>query len=271
MALSVIFVTHFGLAVKGVGLAALVSEYAALAFGLVLVARRLRLLGQGFQYAGIFDVAAFRRIVGANADNKIRTFLLIFAFGWFISRGARMGDDVVAANTILLHFFEVAAYMTDGFAYAAEALVGQAIGARQRPRYREAVSLSSFWALAFGAFSGIVIYFAGEQLVRLMTNNEDVVALALTYLPWAAVTPFLGAACFLYDGIFTGALATRDMRNMMIVSTAIFLAVWWLAEPQLGNHGLWLALSVFFVARGVTFAARLPSIERQVFAARPNN
>jgi MATE family multidrug resistance protein len=265
MVLSAYFVLSLHWGVAGVGIAATCAEYFALALGLALVTVRLRNIGLGFNAKTVFDRAQFRRIVSANADLMIRTLLLLFAFAWFASRGARMGDTVVAANAMLLSFFEVAAYMTDGFAYAAEAFVGQSIGARNLARYRQAIRLSTIWGMGFGVLAGLIIWFAGEPLTRLMTTNEAVVQLALAHLGWAALTPALGAACFLYDGIFTGALATREMRNMMVFSTLAYLGAWWLMEPRFGNHGLWAALCVFFVARGLSFASRLPAIERRAF------
>lgn len=265
MALSAYLVLALRWEVAGVGIAATCAEYLALVFGLVLVALRLRQLGRGFDARAVFDGVQFRRIISANADLMIRTLLLLFAFAWFAARGARMDDLTVAANAVLLNFFEVAAYMTDGFAYAAEALVGQSIGARNQTRYRQSIRLSTIWGMGFGILAGLIIWFAGEPLIRLMTTNEAVVQLALAHLGWAALTPALGAACFLYDGIFTGALATREMRNMMVFSTLAYLGAWWLLEPVFGNHGLWMALCVFFVARGLSFASRLPAIERRAF------
>jgi multidrug resistance protein, MATE family len=265
MGLSTYFVLALNWEVAGVGIAATCAEYFALALGLTLVALRLRQLRRGFDGKAVFDGVQFRKIISANADLMIRTLLLLFAFGWFASRGARMGDTVVAANAVLLNYFEVAAYLTDGFAYAAEALVGQSIGARNVARYRQAIRLSTIWGMGFGVLAGLIIWFAGEPLVRLMTSNEAVVQVALAHLGWAALTPALGAACFLYDGIFTGALATREMRNMMVFSTIAYLGAWCLLEPHYGNNGLWAALCVFFVARGLSFASRLPAIERRVF------
>jgi multidrug resistance protein, MATE family len=145
-------------------------------------------------------------------------------------------------------------------------LVGQAIGARDQPRYRQAISLSTLWVMVFGAITSLFIWLLAPTFIDLMTVNADVRSFARGFIFWAAITPFLGAACFLYDGIFTGAMATRDMRNMMVLSLAPYLIAWYVLEPLYGNHGLWAALSVFFVARSVSFAARLPAIQRRVFA-----
>jgi multidrug resistance protein, MATE family len=266
MALSFVFVLHFGLAVKGVGLAAVCSEYAALILGMLLMLSRMRGLGARFERARVLAADKLRLIISANTDIMIRTVLLLFAFGWMASRGARLGDVPIAANAILLHFFDVAAFLTDGFAYAAEAFVGQSIGAKDRQRYRQAIRLSTIWGMTFGALTGLVMWFAGHWLISLMTTQANVSAMANQYLIWAAILPVLGAACFLYDGIFTGALATREMRNMMVISTGLYLASWYVLEPAYGNHGLWAALCIFMIARSVSFAMRLPSIERKAFA-----
>jgi multidrug resistance protein, MATE family len=267
MAFSVVLVSHFHMEIAGVGLAVLIAEYAAVALGLLFVVWRLRQLHQPFNTSTVLNSAKIKSLITANADMMVRTICLLFAFAWFTSRSARNGDTVVAANAILLHMFEVAAYMLDGFAYAAEALVGQAIGAKNRARYGAAISLSTVWVMAFGALATLLIWLFGPQFIDLMTVNEEVRQFARGFVFWAAITPLLGAACFLYDGIFTGAMATRDMRNMMVLSLAVYMGAWWFLEDSFGNHGLWAALSVFFIARSVSFAARLPAIKARVFAA----
>jgi multidrug resistance protein, MATE family len=265
MVLSSVLVLHVEMGIAGVGLAVLVAEYAAALLGLAMVFRRLRQLNQPYDPANGFNAAKIAALITANADMMIRTVCLLFAFAWFTSRGARNGDTVVAANAILLHMFEIAAYLIDGFAYAAEALVGQAIGAKDRPRYSRAITLSTGWVMALGALASVLIWLFGGQFIDLMTVNAEVRDNARHYVFWAAITPFLGAACFLYDGIFTGAMATREMRNMMLLSLAAYLAAWWALEPRYGNHGLWAALAVFFVVRSVSFATQLPAIKARVF------
>jgi multidrug resistance protein, MATE family len=265
MAVSVLLVLHYNWAISGVGCAALVAEYVGLAVGLVFVASRFTALKQRMNWPALFDADAFRKLVATNADIMIRTLCLLFAFAWFVSRGSRAGDTVIAANAVLLNFFEVAAYSLDGFAYAAEAMVGQSIGAKDQPRYAKSIRLSSQWAIAYGGLASLIIWFAGPALIDLMTVNESVRETARHYLLLAAATPLLGAACFLYDGIFTGALATREMRNMMLVSLVIYLASSLLLEHQFGNTGLWIALNIFFAVRSVTFASRLSAIKQRVF------
>jgi MATE family multidrug resistance protein len=244
MALSALLVLGLGMTSDGVGLAALIAEWSAVTLALVLAAMILHGMGAHISWRRILDPVRFKRTLLMNGDVMIRTLCLVFAFTFFTARGARAGDVVIAANAVLLNLFEVSAYLIDGFAYASEALVGQSVGARNRQRFRAAVWLTSVWAMVLG---------------------PEVRETARTYLPWVAVSPVLGVICFQFDGIFTGAMATKDMRNMMIVSLGVFLLAWWMLEGRYGNHGLWAALNIFFIARGITFATRLPSLERRAF------
>ena len=265
MALSASFVLGLGMTSDGVGLAALLAEWLAVTLALVLAFSILRGMGAHMSWPRILDPVRFKRTLLMNGDVMIRTLCLVFAFTFFAARGARAGDVTVAANAVLLNLFEVSAYLIDGFAYASEALVGQSVGARNRERFRVAVRLTSAWAMVVGVACSLVIWFLGPSIIDMMTLSEAVRETARSYLPWVAISPVLGVICFQFDGIFTGAMATRDMRNMMIVSLAVFLLACWLLEAPFGNHGLWAALNIFFIARGVTFATRMPSLERRAF------
>jgi multidrug resistance protein, MATE family len=265
MALSALFVLHLGMTSDGVGLAALIAQWLAVSLALVLAFIILRGMGAHLSWVRILDPFRLKRTLLMNGDVMIRTLCLVFAFSWFTARGARSGDVIVAANAVLINLFEVTAYLIDGFAYASEALVGQSVGARNRQRFRDAIRLTSIWAMVLGVVCSLIVWFAGPWIIDMMTVSAEVRATAREYLPWAAISPVLGVICFQFDGIFTGAMATKDMRNMMIVSLAIFMLAWWLLESRFGNHGLWAALNIFFVARAVTFASRMPSLEKRAF------
>jgi MATE family multidrug resistance protein len=111
----------------------------------------------------------------------------------------------------------------------------------------------------------VLIVAAGPAMIDVLSVSGEVRAAARAYLPWVAVSPLLGVASFQLDGIFTGATQTRDMRNMMILSFALFIGLWWLLTPIWGNHGLWLALDLFLLIRAATLTARLPALERRAF------
>ncbi|MFO1090066.1 MAG: MATE family efflux transporter [Hyphomicrobiales bacterium] len=264
MALCMLFVLGMGMTSNGVALGALFSEIVAALIGLALALRILSRMGARFDAATVFDRGKIVRTLTVNRDIMIRTVCLVFAFAWFTAQGAKAGDVIVSANAILFTFFNVAAYLIDGFAFASETLVGQAVGAADRPRFQKAIRLTSVWAGAVGILAFAIILIGGPYFIDWMAVNPEVRETARLYLFWAALAPLIGVACFQFDGIFAGATATADMRNMMVVSLALYMAAWWLLQPW-GNTGLWISLNAFFLARGITFSTRLPSLERQAF------
>lgn len=264
--LDALLVLGLGMGVEGVAIGTVVAQYVAAGSGGWLVLRELGHRGGSWNWAAVAAPEKLKRTVAVNVDIMIRTLHLIFAFGWFTAQGARAGDVVLAANAVLFNLFLLVAYFLDGFAFAAETLAGQAAGARSLTRFRRAVWLSSLWALAISLGLSAGLWLAGGWGIDMLTVNEEVRALAREYLLWAAVAPVLGVACFQLDGIYIGVTRTADMRNMMVLSTAIYLAAWWLLTAQFGNHGLWASLMVFFVVRGLTLGARYPALVRATFA-----
>ena len=263
--LSLIFVLWLGMTSEGVALAVLIAEVTAALLGLYIAFRRLREMGARFERYRVFDRAKLIRTFAINRDIMIRTICLVMVFSWFTARGAKASDVIVSANAILMHFFDVGAFLVDGFAFATEALVGQSIGAHDRQRFATAVRLTWIWAFVVGFLVFAVIYLGGPWFIDTMAVNPDVRETARHYLLWAALTPLIGVACFQYDGIFTGATQTADMRNMMLLSMITFFIVWWPLEQYYGNHGLWASMIVFFAARGVFFALRMPALRRAAF------
>ena len=182
--------------------------------------------------------------------------------------GASLGDVTLAANQILVQFLEVTAYCLDGFAFAAEALVGQAFGAGALERLRRGAVLTSVWGAGAAVLLALVFAAGGPWAIDVMTTAPAVRAEARAYLPWMVMAPLLGIASWMLDGIFIGATRTRDMRNMMAISLGVYVAAASILLPSLGNHGLWAAMSVSFLARAVTLWARYPALERAAAPAR---
>jgi MATE family multidrug resistance protein len=265
IALAIVLVLGAGKSVEGAALAAVCAEYAALGAGL-LIARSL-LRANAAQRVPVFERKAFLRLIAVNGDIMIRTVCLMCVFTFFAAQGARMGDVALAANSVLRALSELSAYVLDGFAFAAEVLVGQAVGAGSLPRFRQAVALSSAWSGVLAACVSAAFWGGGIFLIRLMTTTPAVQTAAYEFLPWAVLTPLAGFACFQLDGIFIGATRTADMRNMMILSLAAFLAAWAVLTPLYGNHGLWASIMVFYAARALTLGLRYPALERAAFPA----
>ena len=166
----------------------------------------------------------------------------------------------MAANQILIQFLHVTAFGLDGFAFAAEALVGQAMGARNQTALKRSAYLTSLWGGIICLGLGVVFWFAGGVIIDLMSSAPEVQAEARSYLIWMTLAPIAGITAWMLDGIFIGATRTRDMRNMMLISSAFYAVVVMILLPILGNHGLWISLLLFFVMRGVTLGWKYPGL-----------
>jgi MATE family multidrug resistance protein len=261
--LDILFVLKLGWGVAGVASATLIAEWSGLLLGLWMV-RGGYLNGYWRNWAQIFEPAKLKRMAIVNGDIMIRSVILQIGFVSFLFLGASFGDVTLAANQVLLQFLYITSYAMDGFATAAEALVGQAMGARTRPALRRAVVMTSQWAAALVVVLALVFGVFGLALIDVMTTSTDVRAVAAQYLPWMIAAPILGGASWMLDGVFIGATRTRDMRNMMIVSFGVYAASLAILMPMFGNHGLWAAMMIFFVMRGVTLAIRYPKLEASV-------
>ena len=265
--LDVVFVFGLGMGVEGVAAATLISEIGAVFLGLWLASRRLGILGGHWRWDLMRRGDKIRRLIAVNRDIFIRTLCLIGAFALFTSISARMGDVILAANAILLQFEAIMAYALDGFAHAAEALVGDALGAGKRRRFRQAVKITSLWALIFSATFSAVYALFGTALIDLMTITPEVRATAYEYLPWVVAMPLAAVWSFQLDGIFIGSTRGTDIRNAMVISVVVYGAALVLLVPAMANHGLWLAMMVLMIARAVTLGLRYPRLERAVGAA----
>jgi MATE family multidrug resistance protein len=266
--LDLVLAVWLDMEVAGVAWATMVAQYAGLAAGLWVVLRVARGMDIHWRLSTLRDGARLVAVTRVNRDIFVRTLCVITAVAMFTAQGARMGDLVLAANGILVLFQMFLSHGLDGFAHAAEALVGNAVGARDRRALRVAVRVSTIWA-ALVAIGYTALYgLAGWWLVGLITDLPDVRAAVGQYFFWIILSPLISVWSFQLDGIFIGATGARQMRNAMLLAFAVYLIALPLLLPAWGNHGLWLAFMLFMVARAVTLAAYYPSLERTVTSAR---
>ena len=257
------FVLGLGWGVEGVAIATLIAEWTGLVLGLWLCGDAFS-GNQWRDWPRIFDGARLRRMMRVNGDIMVRSILLTGSFTTFLFVGSDLGDVNLAANQVLLQFLEITAFALDGFAFSAEALVGSAVGARDRSQVRRASIMASQWGVG-GAFAlGLAFYLAGPALIDLMSTSPEVRVAAREFLFWAALAPVIGVASWMFDGIYIGATWTRAMRQAMIQSVAIYVVALFLLVPTFGNHGLWASLMVLNIARGVTLGWRYPKLEAQI-------
>ncbi|WP_087667926.1 MATE family efflux transporter [Caballeronia humi] len=259
-----VFVYRFDWAIAGIGAATAAADACGFALGMAIL-WRLRPRGlPPLAWSALSDSHALKRLVVINRDIFVRTLCLLGSFGWFAHLGAREGDAILAANALLLNFQTFMAFGLDGFAHAAEALVGAATGARDRHAFRQAVKVTMFWSVIGATGFSLVYWAGGAWIVGLLTDQASIRTAALQYLPWAAASPLASVAGFQLDGVFIGATRTRELMLAMTASSAVFLLAAWALAGPLGNHGLWLAMTVFMIARGVTLGVQLPAIERRL-------
>ena len=256
LGLDLLFVPGFGWGVAGVAWASTLAEVSGLALGLWLVRDALRRL----PLAVILAPGALRQTFAASRDILVRTVLLQLSFTAFTFLGARFGDTELAANQILMIFLGIMANALDGFANAAETLVGQAIGARDAAGLRRATRLSMGWGYAGSAALAAALALGGWLAITTMTTAPDVRAEALSLLPFLVAAPLIGNAAWIYDGIFIGALETRTMRQAAVQVTVIYALALAVLVPIFGNPGLWAALMVMNAARGLTLRRAFPRV-----------
>ncbi len=252
-------VLSLGWGVPGVATATLIAEWTGLALGLFLARDAFgAILAKA--WAKVSDRTALRKMFGASRDIMLRTVILQLSFTTFVFIGARFGDDTLAANEILLQFLGIMAYALDGIAFAAETLIGQAFGHRSATELRQATRICLQWGFGGAALLALIFALAGPAIIDLMTTAPGVRLTARLFLPWLVTAPLIGAACWIYDGIFIGALMTGAMVRSAVMVLAVYLPALVLLVPLFGNHGLWAALMLMNAARGLTLYRAFPAL-----------
>lgn len=253
--LELLLVLHLHMGVRGAAGATVIAEYVTLLTGMVLVWRVLN--RQGIQLRSLPGGwrGDIKRVLGLNRDILLRSLLLQICFASLTMTGARLGGDIVAVNALLMMFLSFTSYALDGFAYAVEAVSGEAYGARQSGRLPEVWHASCRQAGVVAVAFSLIYALAGPYIVNMLTSLPSLRQLADHYLIWQVILPIAGVGCYLLDGLFVGATRGKEMRNSMAVA-AVGFGLTLCTVPWLGNHGVWLALCVFMLLRGITLWRR---------------
>lgn len=249
--LDLLLVLGFGMKVDGVALASVIAEFSGVLLGLGFAARELRKHPGQWQMDKFITVREYAAFFAVNGHLLVRTMSLVFTFAFVTAQGARFGGLILAANAVLMNLQTLTSFALDGIAHAAEALVGKAIGRKDRDALQRAVQLTLRWSLIFAAGFCLAYALLGPLLIRILTDLEDVRETSFRYLPWLVVSPIISVWSFLYDGVYVGATRAREMRDIMLFSTfVVFLPAWYFLQ-WLGNDGLWLAFTLFMASRGI--------------------
>ena len=258
--LDILFVQGFGWDVRGVAGATVIADYSGVVLGWFLMQPHLKRLGGTWRGIGILDRAQLSKLMKINGDIFVRTLALTSAFALFTSFSARFGEVTLAANAVLQNFLMFGSFALDGFAHAAETLVGQAYGAERRKQFLWAVRKTTIWSIISAVVMAALFAGVGPWIIDGLTSIPEVRAASYEYLVWAVILPITGVLGFQFDGVFLGAMQTKQWRNMMLLSVAIYgLFAWWAVETG-SNHMLWAAFNAFFLLRGVTLALLFPTI-----------
>ena len=254
ISLDLLFVYHFKMQVEGVALASVISEYFGLAIALLSSSFYIKKQKVFWKWKYLTSFDKYKAMLLINSHIFIRTWCLIFAFAFFTAQSAKMGAIILAANAVLLNFQTFMAYALDGFAHAAEAMVGRAKGAKDKVLGRQAILTSFLWSFVVALFFSGLYFIFGQQMINLLTGLENVRETAFIYLPWLIIMPLVSFLCYLFDGIFIGLMLTKEMRNTMLFSLfCVFFPLWYITQ-ELGNQGLWIAMLGFMMARSLSMA-----------------
>lgn len=248
--LDVVLVYVYGFNSDGVAWATCCADYFAAMAGIYWAARTFQKEKLKSSYDFTWPtLLQLKPLININQQLFVRTLCLLSVFIFFTAQGAKQGDLVLAVNAIMLTLLLLISNALDGIAHAAETLVGQSLGARHYHRLKQSIWLTGANALMVAVIMVLGFAWQGENLLALLTNQTDVLALAIEFSPWLIWLPLIGCSSYWLDGIFIGMQACASMRNsMLLAALVIFLPVWFLTKG-FGNHGLWFAFYAFLLAR----------------------
>ena len=263
--LSLLFVVYFDLDVQGVALGTLVSStLTSIIFLCYTFFELQKFTSIKINLEKIFNLKKITKLFNINFDIFIRSAFLTFSFLFFTYLGNTISEDVVAANTILLNLIMLSAFILDAYAFSTEGIVGYSIGSKDKKLLTNVIKNSFILSATTGLLISIVYLFGKNHFISIMTDLPDIKNLSLSHSYWVVLIPFLSSFCYQIDGIFIGASQTKELRNAMIISVAIYIVCALFLAETLGNSGLWISLSIFFALRALSLFYFLPRIYQRV-------
>jgi len=250
---SVFFVLYFNMNVEGVAYGTLVASTVTTIIFLFYTFNYLsKITSLKINVRDVFNINKIQSIFNINFNIFIRTILLTFSFLYFTYLGNSISEDVVAANTILLNLTMLSAFILDAYAFSTEGVVGYSIGAKDKKLLKSVIKNSFILSAASSLIICVIFLIGKNSFIEMMTDIPDIREISFSYSYWVVIIPFISSFCFQFDGIFVGASQTKELRNAMIISVVIYVLSSFYLLANFGNTGLWISLSIFFVARAIT-------------------
>ena len=249
--LSALLVLYYELDITGVAYGTVVAQIIGCIFAWQLIKKKYQVNILSFGKLQSSNNLSWLDYIRINADIFVRTICLLAVLSFFKVQAAQLNETLGAANLLLLEFITISAYGIDGFAFAAESISGKYFGLGDKISFKQSIKKLMHWGIGIGSVFSIIFLLFGQHILALLTNKQDVIAMANIYMPWLIIAPIINAFAFIWDGIYLGVSATKLMRNTMLISTVLFFLFYSILVGRLNNHGIWLSLTLFMLARGI--------------------
>jgi MATE family multidrug resistance protein len=263
---SFIFVYFLHMNSAGVAWGTVIAQYTGILTGLFLLRKKYKYLFLHYQRSMVLNLSALKNFFRVNSDIFIRTFCVIFVFTFFTSKSASINDHILAVNSILIQFLLLFSFFIDGFAFAGEALAGKYMGERRKDLFHELTRRLFVWGIGLAVLFSLFFLVGNKLIIGILTNQENLYETARNFIVWVILTPLITFSSFVWDGIYIGVTASREMRNSMLAATLlVFAPSFFFLQNVLGNHALWLAMMLFMLARGVFQTILFPKVVAKSF------
>lgn len=244
-------VQYLNMATAGVAWGTVIGQYVGCFAALYFIKRSYQSYFNYYQKELLFQWDKLKNFLSINSDIFIRTVFLTIAFSFFYSQSSSSGELILAVNVILLQLINWMSYGIDGFAFAAESMVGKYKGAEDDQKLKRSIVLALLWGGALALLYALVYGFAFKPILLLFTPDLEVVQLAQKYFWWIVVFPIASFLCYIWDGIFIGLTAAKSMRNSIFIAFILYMVCYYGFRPIEKDHAIWLALFVFVFSRGI--------------------
>jgi MATE family multidrug resistance protein len=259
--LSILFVTKYDLNIKGVAYGTL---YSAIITSVIFLIYTFYYLSKytelKLDIKELVDIDKIKNIFNINLNIFIRTILLTFSFLWFTYLGTQIGEDYIAANTILINLVFLSAFILDAYAFSTEGMVGFSLGKKDLILFKTIIKNSFILSSITGLIISIIYLLVNQYVINLMSDIEEIRDLSSKYVIWLIILPFIASFCYQFDGIFIGVSQTKELRNAMILSVFCYLIISIFLTKYFSNTGVWISLCIFMILRATSLYYYLDKI-----------